>query len=54
MAAASTHSNSVYLHFGLGLAGFVREDVTHMSLQYAGWVGAQNQYTAVESVQMAS
>lgn len=43
MAAASTHTTSVDLHVGLGLEGFVREDMTHMSLQYAGWVEAQNQ-----------
>ncbi len=47
MAAASTHTNSVDIHFGLGLAGFVREDMTHMSLQYTGWVEAQNQQSGL-------
>lgn len=38
MAAASTHTNTVYLIFGLVLEDFVNENLTHMSLKCAGYV----------------
>lgn len=43
MAAASTHTNTVDLIVGLVPEGFVSENLTHMSLQCAGYVEAQNQ-----------